>query len=155
MRLSTEYVLLALLLAAVLAVATTQVILKHAPAVSAPKVGLDVLRSIVVNDGTGVYVELLLASTTNTPICINLVELYSPPSTSIVVGDGRDEVSSLPVCIEPGQTYKLSFYHRVQSGQLPPGSTAIIRLYYSFNTPASQNTGDPSHIMVFSRVTRE
>lgn len=158
MRLSAEYVFFTLALATVLAVTCIVALNRHAPAVTAPKVSFDVVRLVVVNDGAGLYLDMQATSTTNTRFCISFVEFLDPVSGAYVVaGDGTDEAANLPVCIEPGHTFKLSLYHALTSGGFPPGRTVFIKFYYSVGAPRTTTyvKDEPHHIIVPARVVAD
>lgn len=157
MKLSTEYILYTLAVATVVAAVTVSAVSRYAPAVTTPKVSFDVVRLSLINDGTGLYLDMQAASTTNVKFCINFVELCDTVrrACDIVIGDGVNEAANLPVCIEPGHVFKLSLYHGLNSNRFAPGRTVLIRFYYSVESPRSTFVrGDPQHIAVVAKVIK-
>lgn len=153
MRLTIEYLLYAFLVGALIIGVYMMAARTYVPAMKSPKVSFDIAKLTVVNDGNGIYMDMQATSTTNSLFCINYIELYDyVAGSSILIGDGVNEAANLPVCIQPGNVFKLSVYHTI-SGGFSVGRTVLVKFYYSVEAPNSTYIpNDPQHIMAFAKV---
>lgn len=145
-----EYVLFILIGTAIMAAVGGVLVSRYYETATSPKVSFEIVRLMVVNDGNGLYLDMQASSTTNTNFCINFIEFYDPATDRfLVAGDGVNEASNLPICIRPGQVFKISLYHQLTTSGFSPGRRIMLKFYYSTLTPSTTFTrDDPQHIII-------
>jgi len=76
---------------------------------SVPRVDFEVVKAVVVRKSPGVYFEFVIQFRTNTKVCVNFIELKDiSTGYTLLAGDkGVNEVSNLPVCVDPYTTFTL------------------------------------------------
>jgi len=120
---------------------------------SAPKIDFEVIKSTIVRKSSGVYFEFVIQFRTNTRVCINFVELrdLSAGYTALIGDKDVNEVSNLPVCVDPYATFTLGGYQGLLQG-FSPGSKVMVFLYYDTKPSTAYDSRNPQKVVSFSTV---
>lgn len=155
---TTELLVLTIALALLMFAVGSYVLGQQTTAAQAPKFGVHLAKTQVVRYPEGLYIDIEIQSTSTATLCVSFINITDlSKGYSIVVGD-RGSVDSLyetvglPLCLSPGETVHLTVFHLV-SGGFYPGTTVVMRFYYSFGNPSTTyRPDDPQSFFVFTKV---